>query len=281
MQVRVLIGPSKVEMAESKYLKSLLEEVGHSVHNLNTIAISLSSLPEDPSVPSGMNIKWAPKNINSSSRGARRFAVRSAIVFSVEVLYEYLRKLSDDDIWRSLNEERDFKKPLPSNDSKAKRFSVFSEGIPGLEKEWRVVVELLCHWRNRIVHQGTSKASLSSRDRQYLLSRYDYFYRGFHHLDIEKTVKDYEADNVTLKEATTLITLLIKAARKVDNFYLCEMNKLDVAVFKKDLEVNGDFIKIIKLRKSKKRERQIKKIVELEFGFLSDKAREEIVSLYI
>lgn len=267
-------------MSESKYLKSLLEEVGHSVHNLNTIAVSLSNLPESPSVPSGMNIKWAPKSITSSSHNARRFAVRSAIVFSVEVLFEYLSQISNDKMWKLLNNDRNFKVELKSKDSKARRFSVFCEGIPGLEDEWRVLVELLCHWRNRIVHASTSKASLSAKDRQFLKSRADYFYSGFHHFDVEKTVKDFEADKVTLKEATTLITLLIKCARKIDEYYLGEMEHIDIEIFKSELENNDDFVKIKSLSASTKRNRQLKKFINLELGHLSDETRLEIESLY-
>jgi hypothetical protein len=267
-------------MSESKYLKPLLEEVGHSVHNLNTIAVSLSNLPKAPSVPSGMNIKWAPQNITSSSHNARRFAVRSAIVFSVEVLFEYLRQLSNDNMWKLLNNDKNFRKELKSQNSKAKRFSVFCEGIPGLENEWRVLVELLCHWRNRIVHASTSKASLSSSDRQFLLSRTNYFYNGFHHFDVDKAVKDFEVDKVTLKEATTLITLLIKCVRKIDEFYLDEIGRIDIIQFKEKLESNDDFLKIKKLAKSKKRERQINRFIALELGYLSNESRVKIAESY-
>lgn len=272
---------TKFEMRESKYLKSLLREIGHSVHNLNTIAVSLSNLQESPEVPPAMNIRWESTNIGLSSHNARRFAVRSSIVFAVEILFEYLRQISIDPLSNALSSDFDFRKELSSRDSKARRFSTLCYRVPGVVREWVILVELLCHWRNRIVHASSSSATISAGDRKYLQSVSKSFYNSFHHFDIEKTVSDYEADNVTLKEATTLITLLIKCCRKMDTYFLNQLDDVDVELFRNLLEQDERFTRIVKQAASAKRNRQLAKIIELKCGYLNGVKKQSIISGYL
>ncbi len=256
-------------MTETKYLHSLLDEIGYSVHNLNTIAVALSNLHSDSRVDSALNIKWEPKNVNTSSIAARRFAVRSAIVFAAETLFEYMNSLSDDGIWKELNNGLDFSVELAAHDSKAKRFSEFCKSIPDIEKEWYLLAELMCHWRNRIVHGSTSKAQLSSSDRQFLESKHTEIYENFHHFDLRKMLADYEANKVTLKEATTLITFLIKCCRKIDEYYISSISNLSDDIYSGILDKDEKLKKLKKQQHSAKRSRQIAKYIEIKLSFLS------------
>ncbi|MCL6272234.1 hypothetical protein M3P05_20135 [Sansalvadorimonas sp. 2012CJ34-2] len=267
-------------MAATKYLQFLLDEIGHSVHNLNTIAVSLSNLPSEPTVNPSLNIRWEPKNVKASSISARRFAIRSSIVFATELLFEYLSSISDDVFWKSTDQELNFKKPLAAHDSKAKRFSEFCKNVPGIEHEWILLVELMCHWRNRIVHASTSKAQLSSSDRKYLEEKSSDIYNHFHHFDVIKTLSDYEADKVTLKEATTLITFLIKCCRKIDEYYFSSINQLSTEYFVKTLETDEQLIKIAKQQESSKRQRQIARYIKVTFSHLPEDKLAGIVQMY-
>lgn len=257
-------------MHESKYLQYLLHEIGHSVHNLNTIAVALSNLPDFPQVNPALNITWSPKDISAATINARRFAVRAAIVLAAETLFEYMHKLSADPLWQSLNLDLDFRKELESHDSKAKRFSEFCKKIPDIDREWYLLSELLCHWRNRIVHASTSKASLSVTDRQYLQSKAIDIYNNLNYFDIQKTLSDYDADKVTLKEATTLITLIVKCCRKIDEYYFNSIKNCDDIVFQNILENDRDFKNLLKQSESSKRSRQISHFAKIKFHYLSE-----------
>ncbi len=267
-------------MVESKYLQKMLNEIGNSVHNLNTIAIALSNLPQLSAVNPALNIKWEPKDISKSSVNARRFAVRSSLVFAVEALYEYMNGISACSMWLSLDNKPDFRKELSSQNSKAKRFSGFCKHIPGIEKEWYLLAELLCHWRNRIVHSSSSKASLSSTDRQYLESRANELYSNFYHFDVYKALQDFEADKVTLKGATTLITFLIKCCRKIDEYYLSAITTCDSAAFYKALEEDEVFRNILKQQPSSKRDRQIKRFALITLSYLPDDKIVQVIEKY-
>lgn len=256
-------------MTETKYLQFVLNEIGYSVHNLNTIAVALSNLPVNSDPNPALNIKWEPKNLEQSCIAARRFAVRSSLVFAVEALFEYMCNISDDDMWKKLNLELDFKTKLSANDSKARRFSKFCKSIPGIEKEWYLLVELMCHWRNRIVHASTSNAELSSSDKRFLESKSSFLYDNFYHFDVMKTLEDYDADSVTLKEATTLITFLIKCCRKIDEHYIFSISGLSNQVFSEVLDNDDRFSLLRKQVSSAKRTRQIMKYIEIKLPYLS------------
>lgn len=270
MRVQILTMLSRFkQMTETKYLKFVLNEIGYSVHNLNTIAVALSNLPAN-SVPNpALNIKWEPKNLEQCCIASRRFAVRSSLVFAVEALFEYMSNISDDEMWKKLNFGLDFKTKLPVNDSKARRFSEFCKSIPGIEKEWYLLVELVCHWRNRIVHASTSHAGLSSSDKRFLESKSSFLYDNFYHFDVIKTLEDYDADRVTLKEVTTLITFLIKCCRKIDEHYISSISCLSNHIYSEVLDNDDQFCRLRKQVNSTKRTRQIMKYIEIKLPYLS------------
>lgn len=267
-------------MTETKYLEDLLDEIGQAVHNINTIAVALSNLPSNYQISPALNIKWEPKSINASSIVARRFTVRAAIVFAAEMLFEYMNKISHDVLWKSLENNLDFNKELAAQDSKAKRFSNFCKSIPGIEKEWFLLVELMCHWRNRIVHSSTSKAQLSSSDRKYLESKSQEIYESFHHFDVKKTLNDYAADHVTLKEATTLITFLIKCCRKIDKYFIESIAECNDALFYEVLNEDDVLRKIKKQKLSTKRTRQIERYIRINLNYLPNEKVEAILRSY-
>lgn len=71
-------------------LRPFLDSVGHVVHHLNTIAVGLAGVESGVCTkPTTLDISWSPKDIRSSSRSARAFALNSAIVFLAEELGAY------------------------------------------------------------------------------------------------------------------------------------------------------------------------------------------------
>lgn len=263
-------------MSESKHLKKLLNEIGSSVHNINTIAVSLSNLSPGTQVADSLNIRWKPVDVTKSAICARRFAVRSAIVFCAEALFEYLSNLSGDPLWIALGNGKNFHEELAANDSKAKRFSEFCKGISGIDREWAILVELLCHWRNRIVH-AQSKASISAKDRQILESKAKEINENFYHFDVFKAFNDFEADRVTLKEATTLITFVIKCCRKIDEYYISKLKVLDLPSCEAIISADETFIHLAKQQESLKKNRKLTTYIKINYGLLSQKNIDSLV----
>ncbi|CAM3879315.1 MULTISPECIES: hypothetical protein [Pseudoalteromonas] len=262
-------------MSETKYLKVFLDDIGHSVHCMNTIAVSLSKLTQETAPPKELNISWKPGNVNSSSINARRFAIKSSIVYSVESLFEYLSKISKDYFWPGT--KKNFNESPKQNTSKADRVTDFLTGIPFIEKEWIILTELLCHWRNKVVHANSSNACISKSSKEYLEERSQQIFDDFHHFDVNIALDNFGNNKFTLKDVTTLITMLIKCARAVDAYFISTAKSLSVSSIHEALLDNYSFQSIVKQQEGGKRYRQSIKWVELNYGFLGRETIESVV----
>lgn len=273
MQVRILTAP---QIMESKELKKFLKEVGESVHSMNTIAVALSYLPNEGkvSVPEGLDISWEPKNIKDSKFKSRNYAARSSYVYSAESLFEYLESISKNPFW--VYPDIHFK----GEEKKALKVFNFLSSIPDIDKEMAILCELLCHWRNRIVHLNISNANISSNKRDYLEKQSDAIYKKYHHFDINQALDNFENKRITLKDASTLITMSIKCARAIDKHFFTGVsaststNEL-INAFKAD----KSFDIIYKQTDSIKRNRQLARWLEVNYPYLPDDKKETILKL--
>ena len=67
--------------AKTAFLKNFLNDVGNSVHSMNSIAVALSSMTSRTSVPKGLNISWNIGNLQATKETSRNFRIRSSIVY--------------------------------------------------------------------------------------------------------------------------------------------------------------------------------------------------------
>ena len=273
MQVRIL---TTSQIMESIELKKILKEIGESVHSMNTIAVALSYLPDKGKVkvPEGLDISWEPKNIKDSKFKSRNYAERSSYVYSAESLFEYLESISKNPFWAypDIN--------FIGEEKKALKVFNFLNSIPDIDKEMAILCELLCHWRNRIVHMNISNASISSKKRDYLMEKKDAIYNKYHHFDIKQALDNFDNKRITLKDASTLITLVIKCAKAIDKYFFqgisvdVSTNEL-IDTFKND----KSFDIIYKQAYSTKRNRQLSRWLEVNYPYLPDGKKETILKL--
>lgn len=206
---------------KSLALKKLYKEIGQSVHSMNMLAIGLELLPaNDLQVPKGLRITWHSNDISYSKKIARSFAERSAMVYAVESFFEYLINISRDPLWQypNINFEGD--------DKKADKVSKFLSQIPEVDDYLIVLSEFLCHWRNKIIHIN-SKSHLTKRKIDLLLRKEQYIYDNIHHFSTEKALANFENRTITLKDSSTLITVALKCAEKIDKHYLKGISEID------------------------------------------------------
>jgi len=258
---------------ETIELKKLLKEIGDSVHSMNTIAVALSIMPNDNiQISQGLDISWHPKQLDNSKITSRSFAERSAIVYAAESLFEYLDLISKNPFWTYSN--INFK----GEEKKALKVYRFLRQIPDVKEEMAILSELLCHWRNRIVHSSTSNAKLSSSQRDFLIKQKQMIYDNFHHFDIDIALKNYEQNKITLKDSSTLITIAIKCARLVDEFYFAGISSItDYKIFKNKLIEDSGFCKIFKQKDSVKRTRQLDTWFGMNFPYIEQDDRIKIL----
>lgn len=265
MQVRVLTALQNVKM-ETIEFKRLIREIGESVHSMNTIAVGLSKLNADNcDIPNGLEISWKPVDIETSKIKSRNYAERAAIIYSVESFFVYLETISQNPFWN--HPEINFKKE--QNKTKADKVYEFLNQIPTVRDEMKILAELACHWRNKIVHSSSSNAKLDNGKIGRIRQLRDHVYENYHHFDINLALENYDNKKITLKDSSTLITILIKAARKIDEFFFAEFSlEKSVMTIKESLKDNEILLGIKKQQESTKKSRQIKTFIGMSYPFL-------------
>lgn len=251
---------------ETVELKKLVRDIGDSVHSMNTIAVGLTKLDSSNcDVPKTLDVSWKPKDLETSIIKARSYAERAAIIYSVESFFEYLETVSENPFWN--HPEINFS----GSEKKAERVFTFLEQIPEITDELKILSELACHWRNKIVHASASRAKLANEKIGRLRQLKDYIFDNYCHFDISVALDNYENKRITLKDASTLITILIKSARLIDEFFFAEFSleksKDKITDF---LHEQESFKKIIKQQDSDKKTRQICTFINMTYPFLSE-----------
>ncbi len=242
MQVRILTCHDK--FMNTIQLQHFLDNVGNMVHCMNTITVSLSIMPDnDIVIPCGLDISWKSTNVERAKKYSKNVACRSCYVYVAESLYDYLDNISKNIFWGY--ENINFNSLQKTEKSKAICVYKFLKSIPGIDKEMAILSELLCHWRNKVVHGESSNASLSNKQIDLLKVKRDYLYDNLHHFDVLIALENYKEQKVTLKDVSTLTTIAINCCKKVDEYYFLGVNSIDdISLFANQFNENEVFRKI-------------------------------------
>lgn len=190
-------------------LQPFLDATGRIVHHLNTIVVGLSAVEAGTALkPDAMDITWSPQSLQTSSRQARSFALRSTLVFLAEEINAYLDRVTT---YPGVGRTADWS----SKDKSERLLAVWRQ--LGIDEDFAFSgLTLVGHWRNRIVHRR-SNASLTSSQRSVFLAASDEVkskYKGF---DPQKALKDFESDTPTLKDVSSLTAIAIHSIRRLDS----------------------------------------------------------------
>lgn len=245
---------------KSNEYREFRQNIGDSVHSLNTSSVALSLLPLDTkSPPKGLEISWGPKDINNSIRLSRNYIERSAYIYAVESFYEYLQSLSENPFW--LAKDINFK----GEEKKAQKVYNFLKSIKTIPEEEIILSELACHWRNKIVHRRSS-ACISKSKEKVLILKQNEIQSNFSNLDVILALENFRKHRITLKDVSTLITILLRSAKEINRFYYEKMDECnDVSIIIEQLAIIPEFTKLISQEKSEKKRRQISKWISINF----------------
>lgn len=191
---------------KSPALLRFLSSFGRVQHHLHTAIVALSTLERDkPIKPDDLDISWAPKDIQGSVREARRFLLRSTLVFAGDELAEYAEAHL---LYRRFNNDS-----IP--ESVADRLRLLSKGVTFDPPVLLAAVVLIRQWRNTTVHKG-SLTRLYDVERKGFLEQAEIVRTKFKNIDVTKLLQDCESDQPTLKDVTVLIAMAIRFVSQVD-----------------------------------------------------------------
>lgn len=193
----------------------------------------------------------------------------------MESFFVYLETISQNPFWN--HPEINFKKE--QNKTKADKVYEFLNQIPKVSDEAKILAELACHWRNKIVHSSSSNAKLDNGKIGRIRQLTDYVYENYHHFDINIALENYDKKRITLKDSSTLITILIIAAKIIDEFFFDEFSfEKSVTTIKESLKDTEILSEIRKQQESIKKTRQIKSFIRMSFPFLDQKQIDRIAN---
>ena len=187
----------------------MLRDIGKAVFELNTAVVGLDAVENGYEKPKNLDISWAPRDQKIAARESRRFILESVMVRVSEVINQFVTTVS------KLPRFKDVQKDSGSDTSVSKEISMIA--TTALDDDDYLVpgVVLLVHWRNRIVHPN-SNAKLTYQQRKILLKYKKIIAERYKGLDISELLNHFENQRPTLKDVSSMISMTINLARKID-----------------------------------------------------------------
>jgi hypothetical protein len=205
-------GAPKKKDTISFALAQFMRDVGEAVANLNTVAVGLDAVEKGHKKPDALNISWNPDDRIAAARKARKFVLESVLVHVSEAINQLVTALSKLPRFSKVRESWGAK---GADDSAAGKLTAIATEILG-EGEFLVSGSaLLIHWRNRIVHEN-SRAKLSHKLKMLLHENEEDILRRYDNLSIDCLLCHFENGRPTLKDVTTLISMTIGLAWRMD-----------------------------------------------------------------
>ena len=202
----------------SQPLQFYLRDTGKSVFALNTVVVGLDAVENGHKKPETLDISWAPHDQINAAREARKFILESVIVRVSESIYQFASAMS------KLPKFNEAKKKWGNRTSVSEKVSTIAAAAIGQDDYLISGVVLLVHWRNRIVHSN-SNARLRHQQKNILLKNKNIIAERYKGLDIPKLLEDFENQRPTLKDVSSLISMAINLARKIDRTMQKDLTK--------------------------------------------------------
>jgi hypothetical protein len=203
--------------------RSLFKKMmGQNNHFLITILVGLDSVEAGQATLSpGFSTAWSPRDMRTSARRSRDFAIKALLAWASDSLNTYRRELTSppnlyfsDHERRAINAEEGLWLRLEC-------LAQISGAALGAEKD---MVELLVVWRNKVVHtkaRDSLKGALSQRLTE-SQSAIEGAYRG---LDIQRAIKSAQGGQApSFKEITALVSAAQTFVERIDDALLTRID---------------------------------------------------------
>ncbi|TGM82415.1 hypothetical protein EHR01_06445 [Leptospira mtsangambouensis] len=257
---------------ETNHLKKFLNNLGDSIHSLNTICVGLSYVGEGlAKKPEKLSITWNTIDPLLSAKKSRRFAVRSTFIFLAESIYHYLESV------KSVIFSEELLTKYSGLQENVRRVNFFNEHAYSEENDYRKILMLLIvHWRNRIVHVE-SQATLTKDEFKILIESKNLISENHSDLDIEKTIENFEANSPSLKDISSLVANAIYIIRLIDKNVIKSLTSVEkVKLFVISMGLDSEHKELLKLEDGETKERKINYFYKLHFQEFDDYFSDQI-----
>jgi hypothetical protein len=154
--------------------------------------------------------------------------------------------------------------------SAAERIEELAKVVVLKRSYWAPMVILMIHWRNRFVH-ASSKACLKSDQKKLLLSEASEIKKNHAAIDIQDTLNHFDKNDVTLKDASTLIAVSILFARDVDALLaISGISRASIRYYLEYKEMASEYQNVLKVNGVEVRERKVRAFFRTHLPFVDE-----------
>lgn len=247
---------------KSQPLSVLLSDIGEAVASLNTAVVGLDAVEKGHKKPESLDIAWSPDDPRAAARKARKFIVEAVLVRVFEAVFEHLNT------FLSLSRFSDTVNRWTGKTTRADKIWEIYGAV--LEEDYLVVAAVItCHWRNRIIHTRSS-AKLTSKQKSLLRDNDIEIAQEFKNLSVDCLLCHFEENRITLKDASVLIAMIIRMARKFNKAIEENLTQQDFDEWMTYSGLQTEIQKVIRETTPDKRQASIRRIFKTRAPLLLD-----------
>lgn len=211
-------------------------QVGSASQSLHALIVGLETLKEaEPVRPADLIfLSWQKPATPEQWNAARIFALKSAMIVTIDALDHYLRVLTRIDglVPETLHDKLNGRKAAGDDHRPTlyERLVALNTAFPGAKAEHLLAMNLLVNWRNRFVH-GDYKFALTKKECEAIAKTATFFLDNHGGADIQAALDRYTKNQApTLLDLSTLIASSQRLVWHMDAAILHQQGGVDYAV---------------------------------------------------
>lgn len=245
----------------SRAFRKFKTEMGQANHFLITIMIGLDAVEDGAEKRESFNTIWNPENRTNSVVRSKKYAIKSALAWTVDNLDMYLRLCNREPRLYHDGESIEIAK---TKHSVYNKFDCVIRNHPELAVSKFAYVDLLICWRNNSVHFDAENKLMTESIDYFRNIPEDDVVANTYHLDVNRMLERFNSgDCPTFKEAATLISMTIHFVEELDGILLRDIDQyrfLETSLFK--ILKNGKETNVFSFRNTtpEKRKKKFKQL---------------------
>lgn len=217
----------------SRAFRKFKTEMGQANHFLITIMIGLDAVEDGAEKRESFKTTWNPESRTNSVVRSRKYAIKSALAWTVDNLDMYLRLCNREP---RLYHEEESLKIAKTKHSVYNKFDCVIRNHPELTVSKFAYVDLLICWRNNSVHFDAENKLMTESVNYFRNIPEDDVVTNTYHLDVNQMLDRFSRGECpTFKEAATLISMTIHFVEELDGILLRDIDQyryLETSLFK-------------------------------------------------
>lgn len=217
----------------SRAFREFKTEMGQANHFLITIMIGLDAVEDGAEKRESFKTTWNPESRTNSVVRSKKYAIKSALAWTVDNLDMYLRLCNREPRLYHDGESLEIAK---TKHSVYNKFDCVIHNHSELTASKFAYVDLLICWRNNSVHFDAENKLMAESDNYFRHIPEDDVVTNTYHLDVNQMLDRFnKGECPTFKEAATLISMTIHFVEELDGILLRDIDQyrfLETSLYK-------------------------------------------------